>query len=322
MCPLPANKKALGCKWIYKIKYHSNGTTERFKPRLVILGNHQAEGIDYNETFASVAKMVTVRIVLATAAAKWWELHQMDVHNAFLHSELQEEVFMKLPPGFRTARPGMVCKLGKSLHGLKQAPRCWFSKLSLALKHYGFHQSYYDYFLFTLNDNSISIQRFKDYLSRCFHMNDLGLLKYFLGVEVARSPVGIFLCQRKYTLGIVSEAGLLGAKPMETPLEQHHNLSLAKGQFLDNPDRYRRLVGRLIYLCFTRPELSYNVYVLSQFMQQPRAEHWTAALWVVRYLKGNSGQGILLDSDYDLKLYGWCDVDWAACPLTRRSLTG
>ncbi|MCI03672.1 hypothetical protein A2U01_0024712 [Trifolium medium] len=153
-------------------------------------------------------------------------------------------------------------------------------------------------------------------------MKDLGLLKYFLGVEVAKSPAGIFLCQRKYALDIISEVGLLGSKPMETPLEQNHNLGLAKGQFLDNPDRYRRLVGRLIYLCFTRPELSYSVHVLSQFMQQPRAEHWTAALRVVRYLKGNPGQGIVLDKDCDMRLSGWCDADWAACPLTRRSLTG
>jgi hypothetical protein len=118
-------------------------------------------------------------------------------------------------------------------------------------------------------------------------MKDLG--KYFLGVEVARSPAGIFLCQRKFALHIISEVGLLGAKPASTPLEQNHHLGLAKGELLANPDRYRRLVGRLIYLCFTRPELSYCVHVLSQFMQQPQTEHCDAALRVVRYLKGNPG---------------------------------
>lgn len=341
VCPLPVNKRALGCKWVYKIKYHSDGTIERFKARLVILGNHQVEGIDYNETFAPVAKMVTVRIVLAVAAAKNWELHQMDVHNAFLHGDLQEEVFMKFPPGFRSSQPGMVCKLRKSLYGLKQAPRCWFAKLSWALKEYGFQRSYSDYSLFTIHDKDIqlvvlvyvddliicgndhnSIQHFKDYLSRCFHMKDLGKLKYFLGVEVARSPEGIFLCQRKYALDIISEAGLLGAKPASTPLEQNHHLGLANNELLVNPNRYCRLVGRLIYLFFTRPELSYCVHVLSQFMQQPQTEHWEAALRVVRYLKGNPGQGVLLDSHCNLQLYGWCDSDWAACPLTRRSLTG
>lgn len=337
---LPPKKKALGCKWIYKIKYHSDGTIERFKARLVILGNHQVEGLDYTETFAPVAKMVTVRTVLAVAAAKAWELHQMDVHNAFLHGDLQEDVYMKLPPGFMTEHKGMVCKLRKSLYGLRQAPRCWFAKLSTALKNYGFRQSCSDYSLFTLRTTTVhlvvlvyvddlivsgndseAILRFKLYLHRCFHMKDLGRLKYFLGVEVARSPKGIYLCQRKYATDIILETGLLGAKPMSLPLEENHRLALAEGPLFSDPGRYRRLVGRLIYLCFTRPELSYCVHTLSQFMQQPREEHWHAALRVVRYLKGNPGQGILLRSDNDLKLYGWCDSDWAGCPLTRRSFT-
>nr|KYP57037.1 hypothetical protein KK1_003291 [Cajanus cajan] len=153
-------------------------------------------------------------------------------------------------------------------------------------------------------------------------MKDLGPLKYFLGVEVARSATGIFLCQRKYALDIINEASLLGARPAPTPLEQNHHLALATGQPLSNPEQYRRLVGRLIYLCFTRPELSYCVHILSQFMQNPQQDHWNVALRVVRYLKGNPGQGIVLRKDSDLTLYGWCDSDWATCPLTRRSLTG
>ncbi|MCH86991.1 hypothetical protein A2U01_0007855 [Trifolium medium] len=285
--PLPPNKKALGSKWVYKIKRKSDGTIERFKARLVILGNHQVEGIDYTETFAPVAKMVTVRVVLAVAAARNWELHQMDVHNAFLHGDLQEEVFMKLPPGFNVSSPEMVCKLRKSLYGLKQAPRCWFSKLSQALKTYGFRQSLSDYSLFVLQkqgtqivvlvyvddlivagNDSAAIELFKGYLNACFHMKDLGKLKYFLGVEVAQSGTGISLSQRKYALDIISEVGLLGAKPALTPLEQNHHLALANGSPLRDPEKYRRLVGRLIYLCFTRPELSYCVHTLSQFMQQ------------------------------------------------------
>ncbi|GAA0139060.1 transmembrane signal receptor [Lithospermum erythrorhizon] len=116
---LPPGKKALGCKWVYKINNHSDGTIERLKTRLVIFGNHQVEGIDYNETFALVAKMVTMRTFLALAAARNWELHQMDVHNAFLHGDLHEEVYMKLPPGLAIDHPGMVCRLKKSLYGLR-----------------------------------------------------------------------------------------------------------------------------------------------------------------------------------------------------------
>ena len=180
---------------------------------------------------------------------------------------------------------------------------------------------YVDDLVIAGNDHE-AICKFKAYLHCCFHMKDLGKLKYFLGVEVARSPTGIFLCQRKYALDIIAEAGLLRGKPISTPIEENHRLALAHGALLPDPGQYRRLVGRFIYLCFTRPELSYSVHVLSQFMQQPREEHWQAALHVVCYLKGQPGQGVLLRRDSDLRLYGWCDSDWASCPLTRKSLTG
>ncbi|GJV97434.1 retrovirus-related pol polyprotein from transposon TNT 1-94, partial [Tanacetum coccineum] len=154
---LPPGKKAIGSKWVFKIKYNSDGTIERHKARLVILGNNQVEGIDYNDTFAHVAKMVTVRTFLVVAAARNWELHQMDVHNAFLHEDLEEEVYMKLPQGLKSSRPGTVCHLRKSLYGLKQAPRCWFAKLATALKRYGFVQSCSDYSLFTLNNERVRL---------------------------------------------------------------------------------------------------------------------------------------------------------------------
>ena len=167
----------------------------------------------------------------------------MDVHNAFSHGDLEEEVYMKLPPGFESSDPNLVCRLRKSLYGLKQAPRCWFAKLVTTLKGYGFLQSYSDYSLFTYTkgnvqinvlvyvddliisgNDSATLKTFKAYLSDCFKMKDLGVLKYFLGIEVARSSAGLFLCQRKYTLDIVSEVGLLGAKPCGFPIEQNHRL--------------------------------------------------------------------------------------------------
>lgn len=267
---LPPGKKALGCKWIFTIKYKSDGTIERYKARLVVLGNHQEEGIDYTETFAPVARMTTVRLFLDIAAKENHEVHQMDVHNAFLHGDLEEEVYMKLPPGFRNPGETRVCRLRKSLYGLKQAPRCWFAKLAEALRAYGFKQTRSDYTLFIyfkrgvrvrilvyVDDLIISgnlpkeIQSFKDYLATCFRMKDLGPVKYFLGLEVARSPAGIYLCQRKYATDIVAEVGLLGCRPAGSPIDQNHKLSLADGPLLADPQTYRRLVGRLIYLAAT-----------------------------------------------------------------------
>lgn len=337
---LPPGKRAIGCGWIFSNKYKADGTIERPKARLVAHGNRQKQGSDYKDTFAPVAKMNTVRFLLKIAAVKRWELHQMDVHNAFLHGDLEEEIYMKLPPGFKTDDQSKVCRLRKSLYGLKQSPRCWFSKLSKTLVAFGFKQSYEDYSLFSLIDgdkclhilvyvddfiiagnDSSTIHRFKEYLNKSFKMKDLGKLKYFLGLEVARGPEGIFLSQRKYALDIITECGLLGAKPSPVPTELNHKLALAKGPLMDDPSRYRRLVGRLIYLTFTRPELSYIVHLLSQFMQQPRDEHWLAALRVVRYLKGCADQGIMLSSSPDLNLTAFCDSDWSACPLTRRSLS-
>ncbi|XP_021739434.1 uncharacterized protein LOC110705810 [Chenopodium quinoa] len=134
-------------------------------------------------------------------------------------------------------------------------------------------------------NNTAALRAFKAYLSDCFHMKDLGTLKYFLGIEVARSSSDLFLCQRKYTLDIISEAGLLGSKPVGFPMEQNHKLGLANGPLLDDPEPCRRLVGRLIYLVVTRPDLAYFVHILSQFMHAPRTGHWEAALRVVRYLK-------------------------------------
>ena len=203
------------------------------------------------------------------------------------------------------------------------------------MKDFGFVQSLYDYSVFTYikdgvrvhvlvyvddlivgGNSSDKIKEFKAYLSECFHMKDLGALRYFLGLEIARSKEGIYLCQRKYALDIIAESGLLGCKPTSFPMEENHQSALATGTLLKVLEKYCRLVGRLIYLTISRPELSYCVHILAQFMKTPQEVHWEAALRVVKYLKGNPGQGVLLSSNSELCVSAYCDSDWARCPLT------
>ncbi|XP_019094441.1 PREDICTED: uncharacterized protein LOC109129883 [Camelina sativa] len=305
------------------------------------MGNKQVEGEDYGETFSPVARMGTVRLFLETAVKYGWKVHQMDVQNAFLHGDLEEEVYMRLPPGYQLPDKNKVCRLRKSLYGLKQAPRCWFAKLTTALKDYGFVQSLADYSLFTYEQGAVRIHiliyvddliiagsnedataKFKDYLASCFKMKDLGELKYFLGIEIARNESGMYLCQRKYALDIIAETGLLGCKPVNFPLDQNHSLQFSKSRILSDPTPYRRLLGRLIYLGVTRLDLAYSVHLLAQFMKEPKEDHWHAAIRVVNYLKSDPGQGILLRSDNDFQVTGWCDSDWSRCRMSRRSVTG
>ena len=337
---IPPGKKAIGNMWIYKYKFNADGTMERPKLRLVALEKRQVRGRDFKETFAPVAKMTTIRCLLRVVAGKGWIVHQMDVHNAFLHGDLKEEVYMKLPQGFQASGSNKVCRLHKAIYGLRQTPRCWFAKLTTALKRFGFHHSYVDYSLFVYSKENVELRvliyvddllicgndvefltKFKEHLGRCFHMKDLGKLKYFLGIEVGRGEEGFLLTQRKYTLDLISDVGLLGSKPVATPMEMHHKLALDLSPFLRDVEKYRRLVGRLIYLSIKWPDISYSVHILSQFMQTPRQLQWAAALRVVKYLKGTPGQGILLGSQGDMRLSVYCDADWSACPTTRRSLS-
>ncbi|KAB2635153.1 hypothetical protein D8674_025687 [Pyrus ussuriensis x Pyrus communis] len=210
----------------------------------------QIEGLDYRETFAPVAKLTTVRLLLAVASVQQWHLHQLDVNNTFLHGDLEEDVYMSLPPGFGRKGETRVCKLHKSLYGLKQASRQWFIKLSCALRKAGYQQSKADYSLFVRNhdgkfttllvyvddiilarNNIQAIEDTKSFLMKQFKLKDLGQLRYFLGIEIARSSKGITLSQRKYALEILEDAGHLGAKPATSPMEQNLSLRKDEGQW-------------------------------------------------------------------------------------------
>ncbi|CAM8879806.1 unnamed protein product [Rhodiola kirilowii] len=341
--PLPAGKTVVDCKWIFKIKLKSDGTVERYKARLVARGFTQIEGLDYHDTFAPVAKMNTVRCLLAIDAFKSWPLFQLDVDNAFLHGQLDEEVYMKLPPGFYDSAKssGHVCRLLNSLYGLKQASRQWFEKLSEALISFGFRQSLFDYSLFILqgSDHTIFllvyvddivitgtsvdvITTVKQFIHAKFKLKDLGLLRFFLGLEVARGPKGIQLNQRKYDVDLLEDQQMTECKPACTPMDTKHFLSLSKVELLSDPMVYRRLVGKLIYLTITRPDLSYVVHVLSQFMHSP-----TVVIYVQHIESCGTLRLLLHKVCFSLQitlliLWHFVMLIGGACPVTRRSITG
>ncbi|KAG7572488.1 Integrase catalytic core [Arabidopsis suecica] len=342
---LPKGKKCVSSKWVFTIKYKSDGEIERYKARLVARGFTQTYGDDYRETFAPVAKQHTVKVVLSLAVNLDWELWQMDVKNAFLQGELEEEVYMSPPPGLEDiVAPGKVLRLRKAIYGLKQSPRAWYHKLSSTLLANGFKKSHSDHTLFTKQDNQgivvvlvyvddliISgsnkegIQAIKSSLHSAFDIKDLGVLKYFLGIEVCRSKEGLFLSQRKYALDLLKLTGKLGAKPVDTPLEQGYKVN-RKGEKDDTPyhcpEQYRRLVGKLIYLTYTRPDLSFAVNQVAQHMQTPTVYHWGLVERILRYIKGSPGKGIWMGRNSSTEIVGYCDADYNGDRNTRQSTTG
>ncbi|GJU71897.1 ribonuclease H-like domain-containing protein, partial [Tanacetum coccineum] len=336
---LPKDRKAISSKWLWKIKYKSNGEIERYKARLVALGCNQREGIDYEETFSPVVKMVTVRCLMNIAVLNDWPMFQLDIDNAFLYGDLDETVYMKPPQGYYDTECNKVCRLKKSLYGLKQAPRQWNAKLTGALIENGFNQSKSDYSLFTKSDNGVflvllvyvddiiitgnnssEIDKFKEFLRTKFMIKDLGNLKYFLGIEVINTDKGICLNQRKYVLDLLSDYGMLACKPARTPMISKLSISNEESisdPLLDNVVDYQKLMGKLIYLTNTRPDISYAVHCLSQFMHAPLKSHLRSAFKILRYLKGSPGLGIHVTKTSGMFLKAYSDADWANKPAIK-----
>jgi hypothetical protein len=338
---LPPGVKPIGSKWVYKIKRKADGSLDRYKARLVAKGFNQVEGVDYFETFSPVAKMTTIRTVLALASIKRWHIHQLDVDNAFLHGDLDEDVYMKIPQGLHGLPDKKVCKLVKSLYGLKQASRQWYAKLSQFLITIGYIQMPSDPTLFTKRTSTSftcllvyvddivltgdcleEIQATKGSLHQTFGIKDIGVLKFFLGLEVAHSDQGITLCQRKYCLDLLTDTGNLGCKPSSIPMDPSHRLHQDDSTPHENITEYRTLVGKLLYLTSTRPDIAFPVQQLSQFLDAPTSLHFKAAHKVLRYLKGSPGTGLFFPRNSSLQLSGFSDADWGGCLDTRRSITG
>lgn len=256
----------------------------RYKAHLVAKGYVQEYGIDYEETFAPVAEMITVRTLIVVAAVRKWSLSQLDVKNAFLNGDLSEEVYMVPPPGLAHS-PGHVCKLCKALYGLKQAPRTWFAKFSAVICGLGFTSSAYDSAMFLhstsagqivlllyvddmiiSSDDTAGISLLETQLQHHFEMKDLGLLRYFLGIVDASSPQGYLLSQLKYAADVIQQALLSDSRTIYTPIELNVRYTSSNGVALVDATLYRVLVGSLVYLTVTRPDIAYVVRVVSQFV--------------------------------------------------------
>ena len=278
---LPLGKSVVGCKWIYKIKTHSDGFVERYKARLVAKGFTQEYEIDYEETFAPIARISSVRALLAVVATSKWKLFQMDVKNAFLNENLSEEVYMQPPLGL-SAELNKVCHIRHALYGLKQAPRAWFAKFNSTISRLGYIASHYDFALFLcctdkgtillllyVNDIIITgddlngIQELKDFLNQQFEMKDLEHLSYFLGLEITHSTDGLYITQAKYASELLSQAGLTDSKIIDTPIEVNAHLTPSGGKLLSNFSLYIHLVGNLVYLTITRLNISYAIHQVS-----------------------------------------------------------
>ncbi|RDX81632.1 hypothetical protein CR513_37665, partial [Mucuna pruriens] len=322
-------KKSVGCKWVFTVKHMPNGTIDQYKARLVARDFTQTYGVDYQETFAPTAKLNTIQVLLSLAANFDRPLQHSDVKNVFLHANLSEEIYMSMPPGYNfSGDTSLVFKLKKAVYGLKQLPRVWFRRFQLAMKKYGYTQNNADHTLFLkpqdgkitiliihVNDMIVTgndidkMAKLKTYLASKFDIKDLGGLKYFLGIEVARSKQGIFLSQHwKYVLNLLKETvmALIEELPNHVPID--------KG-------RYQSLVGRLIYLSRTRPDIAYVVSVVSRFMHNPSEVHMKATFRIMRYLKFAPKKGLTFSKHNHVTVNGYCDSDWDAKGERRQSIT-
>ena len=348
---LPKGVQAISCKWVYKTKRDSLGNIERYKARLVAKGFTQKEGIDYTETFSPVSKKDSLRIILALVAHLDLELQQMDVKTAFLNGDLEEEVYMKQPEGF-SSREGehLVCKLKKSIYGLKQASRQWYYKFHGVITSFGFIENpmdqciyqkvsgsktcflvlYVDDILLATNDKGM-MHGVKQILSKNFDMKDMGEASYVIGIKIHRDRSrGILgLSQETYINKILERFWMKDCSPSVAPIMKGDKLSLNQcpKNDLENESMknipYASVVGSLMYaqVC-TRPDIAYAVGVLGRYQSNPGVDHWRAAKKVMRYLQGTKDYMLMYRQTDNLDLVGYSDADFAGCVDSRKSTSG
>jgi transposase InsO family protein len=348
---LPDGKKALRNKWVYKLKTGEDKNTPRYKARIVVKGFQQKKGVDFDEIFAPVVKMTSIRTVLSMAANMNLEIEQLDVKTAFLHGELEEEIYMQQPEGFETkGKENLVCRLRKSLYGLKQAPRQWYKKFESFMLEHGFHKTQADHCVFVkrydegdflilllyvddmlvVGQNAKKIASLKKELSKVFAMKDLGPAKQMLGMHIVRDRTKnmLWLSQEKYVAKVLQRFNMINANFVGSPLpmncklnsEQCPKTEKDKAEMRRVP--YASAVGSLMYaMVCTRPDIAFAVGTVSRYMSNPGKEHWDAVKWILRYLKGTPNVCLRYGVGKPL-LEGFTDSDMSGDADSSRSTSG
>lgn len=338
----PENRKVIGVKWVYRTKLNADGSINKHKARLVVKGYAQIPGVDYSDTFAPVARLDIIRLLLAVAAQKNWKVFQLDVKSAFLNGYLQEEIYVEQPEGYvKEGEEDKVYLLKKALYGLKQAPRAWYSRIDEHLCNLGFAKSpsestlyvkhngddvliislYVDDLLVTGNKACI-VEKFKQEMMEVFEMTDLGLMAFFLGMEIKQSEHEVFICQKKYAKEILKKFKLGECREMSTPMNSKEKLCKEDGTEKIDQAYFRSLVGCLMYLTATRPDILNAVSILSRFMHCASEWHLKAAKRVLRYVKGTCDFGIKFTRSKEFKLVGFSDSDWGGSIDDMKSTSG
>ena len=328
---------------MFKTKLNLDGSVQKNKARLVAKGYVQKPGIDYNETFAPVARLDTIMTLIALAAQKGWKLYQLDVKSAFLNGKLQEEVYVEQPEGFVIqGKEDRVYRLHKALYGLKQAPRAWYGEIDGYFTECGFEKSSSEATLYTKtrgeNDilivsiyvddivytgsNQGMLNEFKKDMKEKYEMTDLGLLHHFLGMGVIQTDSSIFIHQRKYASSLLNKFGLTDCKPVSTPLVATEKLIKDDGSGAVDEENYRKLVGSLLYLTATRPDVMYAASLLARYMHGPSNKHYGTAKRVLRYVKGTLDYGLMYEKGKKAVLMGYCDSDWGGSIEDSKSTSG
>ncbi|GJS11822.1 putative ribonuclease H-like domain-containing protein [Tanacetum coccineum] len=339
---LPHGMKVIGTKWVYKNKRDERGVVVRNKARLVAQGYTQEEGIDYDEVFAPVARIEAIRLFLAFASFMGFIVYQMDVKSAFLYGTIDEEVYVSQPPGFVDPdHPKKVYKVVKALYGLHQAPRAWYATLSTFLEKHGYKRGTIDKTLFIKRDKKdiMLVQVYVDDIifgstkkSWCdefealmksrFQMSSMGELTFFLGLQVKQNKEGIFISQDKYVAEILKKFDLVSVKTAITPMET--KVALTKDEEAVDVDvhLYRSMIGSLMYLTASRPDIMYAVCVCSRFQVTPKTSHLNAVKRIFKYLKGKPNLGLWYPRESPFDLEAFSDSDYGGSNLDRKSTTG